>query len=91
MRRHEDAVRQLAVLKTEYRTPPEPGAEVAERDRLSQRYQAVMDAIPNVPERKFVHLKALHLRKVELSRILSAHPGMTARQARRELRRRLKQ
>jgi hypothetical protein len=89
-RKHEAAVRQLAVLKTEYRTPPEPGTEVEQRDRLSERYQTVMDAIPNLPERDFLRLKASHLRKVEVSRILSAHAGMTVRQARRELASRLK-
>lgn len=87
-REHEDAVRQLAVLKTEYRTPPEPGTELTQRDRLSERYQAVMDGVPNLPERYFLRLKARHLRKVEVSRILSDHPGMSVRQARRELKRR---
>jgi hypothetical protein len=90
MQRYSDAVRQLAALKTEYRTPPEAGGEIAERDRRSQRYQAVMDSVPDLPERQFVRLKAMHLRKVELSRILSDHPGMTVRQAHRELRKRLR-
>ena len=87
--KHEDAVRQLAVLKAEYQTTPEAGEELATRDRLSQRYQAVMDSVPNVPDRQFVHLKAAHLQKVEISRLLSEFPGMTVRQARRELRRRI--
>ncbi|MGM0356374.1 hypothetical protein [Streptomyces sp. ECR3] len=87
--RHGDAVRQLAALKAEYRTPPAPGDEVAEKDRLSQRYQAVMDALPPIPEGYFLSLKASHLRKVEISKILSQNPGMTPRQASRELNRRL--
>ncbi|MGS2641084.1 hypothetical protein [Streptosporangium sp. LJ11] len=87
-RGHEDAVRQLAVLKAEYRALPAAGDEAAARERVSQRYQAVMDALPPVPEAKFLRLKARHLRKVEMSRILSDNPGITVRQARKVLRRR---
>jgi hypothetical protein len=87
-RRHGDAVRQLAAIKAEYRTPPSPGQEIAERDRRSERYQAVMDALPPIPERQFNRLKAWHLRKVAISRHLSANPGMSARQVRRALRQR---
>jgi hypothetical protein len=82
-RRHQDAVRQLAALKAEYRRPLAPGAEAAGRARLTERYQSVMDTVAELPERKFLALKAAHLRKSELSRLLSAHPGMTVRQARR--------
>jgi hypothetical protein len=85
-RRHSDAVRQLAAIKSEYRIPPPPGQEIAERDRRSERYQAVMDALPPIPERQFNRLKARHLRKVAISKHLSANPGMSARQARRALR-----
>lgn len=84
MRRHDDAVRQLSMLKVEYRTPPEPGRDLAEK--LSLRYEAAMDAIPTVPDRFFSALKAAHLRKVEISRILSDYPGITVRAARRKLR-----
>ncbi|MFJ2891352.1 hypothetical protein ACIO53_35455 [Streptomyces sp. NPDC087305] len=86
--RHDDAVRQLASLKMEYRTVPMPGEEEQERDRLSQRYQVVMDGIASVPDGEFNALKSKHLRKIEISKILSANPGMTLRQARRELNRR---
>lgn len=84
--RYEDAVRQLAMLKSEYRTGPDTTDAVAERDRLSERYQAVMDALPPLPERQFLRLKAKHLEKVEVSRYLSGHPGMSARAARRAVR-----
>ena len=87
-RRHDDAVRQLAALKSEYRIPPPPGQEVAERERRSQRYQAVVDTLPPIPERKFNKLKARHLRKVEISKYLSNNPGASVRQARRALRQR---
>lgn len=86
--RHDDAVRQLASLKMEYRTAPSPGEEEQERDRLSQRYQVVMDSIAPTPDSEFNSLKSKHLRKVEISKILSSNPGMTVRQARRELDRR---
>ncbi|WP_433361604.1 hypothetical protein ACQPZX_28810 [Actinoplanes sp. CA-142083] len=84
-RRHEDAVRQLAGLKAEYRRPLPAGAEAAARARLTGRYQSVMDTVAPIPERKFLALKAAHLRKSELSRLLSAKPGMSVRQARRAL------
>ncbi len=48
-----------------------------------------MDAIPPVPEARFNDLKARHLRKVEISKLLSKHPGMTARQAKKELKKEL--
>jgi hypothetical protein len=80
---HGDAVRQLAALKSQYRTPPAPGHEVQECQRLAERYQTVMDALPPIPERLFCTLKARHLRKVEISRYISAHPGISARQAAR--------
>ncbi len=85
-RRHDDAVRQLAAIKSEYRIPPPPGQEITERERRSERYQAVMEALPPIPERQFNWLKAWHLRKVEVSKYLSDNPGVSARQARREVR-----
>lgn len=84
-RRHEEAVRQLAGLKAEYRNLVPAGAEAAAGDRLTERYQAVMDTIPEIPERRFLALKAAHLRKSELSQALSKNPGSTLRQARRAL------
>jgi hypothetical protein len=84
--RHDDAVRQLSMLKSEYRTTPSAATAVAERRRLSERYQAVMDALPPIPERSFLGLKARHLEKVEVSRYLSDHPGASARQARKAVR-----
>jgi hypothetical protein len=49
-----------------------------------------MDSIPEVPDLMFNRLKAVHLRKVEISKILSEHPGLKLRQARRTLEKRLK-
>jgi len=77
-----DAVRVLGALKSEYRVPPHPGVEVAEAARLSERYEQAMETVPSVPDRSFNRLKAWHLRKVEISRLLSAHPGMSYWQAR---------
>lgn len=84
--RHEDAVRQLSTLKAEYRTMPTPGRAVEECDRLTALYQASMEALPPLPDRLFNRLKAKHLEKVEVSRWLSKHPGLSARQARRAVR-----
>ena len=83
--RRADAVRLLGALKAEYRVPPAAGQEVPEAARLSERYAQVMEAVPAVPERSFNPLKAMHLRKVEVSKLLSANPGMSYRQARRTI------
>jgi len=79
-RERDSAVRALAALKAEYRS-----ADLADPDdaaRLAARYAAVTDAVPPIPERRFVALKAVHLRKVELSKIVSARPGIRTARAR---------
>jgi hypothetical protein len=88
--RRADAVRLLGALKAEYRVPPAAGQEVAEAARLSERYAQVMEAVPAVPERSFNPLKAMHLRKVEVSKLLSANPGMSHWRARRTVAKRHK-
>jgi hypothetical protein len=84
--RYGDAVRQLSTLKAEYRTMPPAAVSVEECSRLTALYQAAMEALPPLPERLFNRLKAKHLEKVEISRYLSNHPGLTARQARQAVR-----
>ncbi len=88
--RRGDAVRVLGALKAEYRVSPATGDEVATAARMSERYAQAMETIPAVPERLFNPLKAAHLRKVEISKLLSEHPGMSYRQARALARRRHK-
>jgi hypothetical protein len=80
--RRSDAVRVLGALKAEYRVPPAAGDEVAAAARMSERYAQAMETVPEVPERSFNRLKAAHLRKVEISKLLSEQPGMSYRQAR---------
>jgi len=80
--RRADAVRVLGALKAEYRVPPAAEEEVTTAARMSERYAQAMETIPAVPERSFNRLKAAHLRKVEISKLLSEHPGMSYRQAR---------
>ncbi len=85
-RTHSDAVRQLAALKSEYRRPLPIGEEIVEGKTTSERYQAIMDALPAIPDRQFNRLKAKHLTKVAVSKYLSDYPGMTYRQATRTIR-----
>lgn len=80
-RRRDQAVRSLAALKGEYRATVPEGQEVQESARLSERYEAVMRTLPPIPEPLFNRLKAAHLRKREISKILSARPGLSRRQA----------
>lgn len=89
--RRADAVRVLGALKAEYRVPPAAGEEVATAARMSERYAQAMDSIPAVPERSFNRLKAWHLRKVEVSKALSEHPGLSLRRAKAVVRRRHKE
>jgi hypothetical protein len=84
------AVQALAALKREYRTLVVGGNAQETAERLSQRYEAVMESVPEVPNILFNRLKAAHLRKVEISKILSERPGLQPRRARRSLRKRLK-
>lgn len=86
-RRRGEAVKALADLKSEYRAAPD-GASGGEQRRLATRYGEVMSSVPEVPNVLFNRLKASHLRKVEISKILSASPGLSYGGARRELRRR---
>jgi hypothetical protein len=88
--RRADAVRVLGALKAEYRVPTAAGEEVATAARMSERYAQAMETIPAVPERTFNKLKAAHLRKVEISKLLSERPGMSYRQARAVVARRHK-
>ena len=81
--RHATAVRMLAGLKTSYRIRPAPGSEIAEAARLSERYAQAMDTLPPIPERYFNRLKSAHLRKVEVSKLLSKNPGMSYWRAKR--------
>jgi hypothetical protein len=80
--RRADAVRVLAALKAEYRVPPAADEEIATAARMSERYAQAMETVPAVPERAFNRLKAKHLRKVEISKLLSDQPGMSYRRAR---------
>jgi hypothetical protein len=89
-RRRAQAVQALAMLKGEYRTTVPVGQAQDSAKRLSQQYEAVMTSVPEIPDPLFNRLKAAHLRKVEISKILSSQPGLRPRQARRVLNKRLK-
>ena len=79
------AVALLTTLKGEYREAISASAEADVAARLANRYLDVVTRIPEIPERLFNRLKARHLLKVEVSRELSAHPGISSRRARRRV------
>lgn len=84
--RRADAVKAYAALKDHIhsvRTNSEPSPDAVEH--VSERYAQVSAAAPPVPNVLFNHLKARHLRKVEIGRLLSRHPGTSVRAARKEL------
>jgi|SRR5215469_14303247 len=89
-RRRAQAVQDLGALKGEYRAAAPGGQAQQTPAQLSKHYEAVMGSIPEVPDLLFNRLKAAHLRKVEISKILSEKPGISLRKARRILKKRLK-
>lgn len=84
-----EAVRALGALKSEYRSAAADQSGESD-ERLSEKYRELVGRLPEIPNALFNPLKSAHLRKVEMSRILSANPGMGYWQARRKLRRRLR-
>jgi hypothetical protein len=85
-RSHQAAVRELAALKAAYRGVQKSTATGLPPAELTLKYNALMDTLPPIPERAFNSLKARHLRKVEVSKFLSQHPGMSAWAASRHVR-----
>jgi hypothetical protein len=75
--RHQDAVQRLTSVVAQFRkcrqddgTWPPSG-----RDELHHAYWEAMANTVEVPARSFISLKAKHLRKVELSKLLDSRPG----------------
>ncbi|MEO9249144.1 hypothetical protein ABDK96_15785 [Citricoccus nitrophenolicus] len=92
---HADAVGRLSELKLEYRDALQKSATHADAavalEDLNERYRNVMSTITPIPDAEFNRLKARHLKKVEISKLLSRHPGETVRGAKKRLKKRLEQ
>ncbi|WP_169986150.1 hypothetical protein [Microbispora sp. H10836] len=73
--RCDDMTRKLGVLKHEYRGLDLSRISQAKTDELCARYRSVMADSPAIKDRQFVRLKAAHVRKVELSRLVADYPG----------------
>lgn len=83
-RRREAAVDVLANIKDLYRVAPPPADAASHLETVTAAYRQAMADVPAVPNILFNPLKAAHTRKVEISRLLSRHPGTgywTARRA----------
>ncbi len=89
-RRRGEAAKALTRLKGDYRSELAAGPTEASFVELSQKYYDAMDSMPEVPNWFFNRLKASHLRKIEISKMLSEHPGITYRRARKLLRERVR-
>jgi hypothetical protein len=48
-------------------------------NELQQAYESVNDLVAKIPENRFLELKALHKRKVEISKFLDKQPGSSVR------------
>jgi hypothetical protein len=74
---HEDAARRLGQLKLRFRGAHRTGEEYeADGHDLAAEYQATMDAIVEIPDDKFVSLKARHRRKIAISRLLDHYESV---------------
>lgn len=72
---HEDAARRLDALAVLFRSARvENGTIDTGAVNLESEYWSTMNSIARIPNRYFVKLKAQHLRKVELSKAVSAAP-----------------
>lgn len=87
-RKRADAVARMSELKTANRASAVTGA--SELPARSETYHRVMSSNPEIPNALFNRLKAAHYRKVEISRIISRHPGLSYWSARRQLCKRLR-
>lgn len=77
---HHEATLRLARLKGQFRdvsARSSPGT--APPAELALGYGETMDLLPAIPDRAFNPLKAAHLRKVEVSKRISAAPGSLSR------------
>jgi hypothetical protein len=74
-RSHAEAADRLAELKAKFAGAQVDDTSAESEVDLQQEYERTMAAIVPLPDRKFTRLKAKHLRKVEVSRILDTHPG----------------
>lgn len=81
-RRHQ-AVGELFALKRELGDALQQAPSQSRIDDLHSRYIETMTRMPPIPDPLFNILKARHLRKIEISKMLSAHPGMSSFRARR--------
>jgi len=77
---HEKAVERLARVKALYRRVKHEsenleGGGTADLSRAFQEGDALMEGMIPIPDQEFVRLKALHNRKVVLSRVLDRFPA----------------
>ena len=76
---HQEATLRLARLKAQFRDVCATSSAAGPPSELAASYAKTMDLLPPIPDRSFNALKAAHLRKVEVSKQLSASPGSAAR------------
>jgi hypothetical protein len=72
---HAEAARRLGELKARFRAAMGTEAEVEGAAELKAGYDRTMAGLVPIPERLFLKLKAKHLRKVEISKLLDRHAG----------------
>lgn len=71
------AAEAISRLKALYRSILSKGTDPTadEFRHLRDEYKRGMDDLPRIPDGVFLRLKAYHLRKVEISKMISARPG----------------
>jgi hypothetical protein len=75
---HEDAVERLTRLKSRLRAVKVSGiSSLSATDAVNLRtlYEQTVADVIEIPENQFLPLKAMHYRKVAISRLIDTHPG----------------
>lgn len=74
---HDHATKVLSQLKLDYReiinSDIQFGSQKAKE--LSEKYAIKMAEITEIPDNQFNRLRSLHYKKIELSKLISKHPG----------------
>jgi hypothetical protein len=74
---HREAFKALVALKTEWRELLASWSSHDDDSRinLARKSAMILEGLIPIPDAKFIALKARHYKKLELSRLISLHPG----------------
>jgi hypothetical protein len=71
---HREAADRLSRLKQRYRTELNGAPSPSRLAKLNYEYEVACSVLPPIPEGQFHSLKAAHLRKIQLSKMIDLYP-----------------